>query len=38
MTNLEGRVLLRQRAAAPPDGVWTDLQILKGLADRLGAE
>lgn len=37
MTNLEGRVLLRQRAVAPPDGVWTDLQILKGLADRLGA-
>jgi assimilatory nitrate reductase catalytic subunit len=37
MTNLEGRVLLRQRAADPPDGVWTDLQVLKGLADRLGA-
>ena len=37
MTNLEGRVLLRQRAVAPPDGVRTDLQILKGLADRLGA-
>jgi assimilatory nitrate reductase catalytic subunit len=37
MTNLEGRVLLRRRAVAPPDGVWTDLQILKGLADRLDA-
>ena len=37
MTNLEGRVLLRQQAVAPPDGVRTDLQILKGLADRLGA-
>jgi assimilatory nitrate reductase catalytic subunit len=37
MTNLEGRVLLRRRAGPPPDGVWTDLQILKGLADRLGA-
>jgi assimilatory nitrate reductase catalytic subunit len=37
MTNLEGRVLLRQRATEPPDGVWTDLQVLKGLADRLGA-
>jgi assimilatory nitrate reductase catalytic subunit len=37
MTNLEGRVLLRQRAVPPPDGVRTDLQILKGLAARLGA-
>jgi assimilatory nitrate reductase catalytic subunit len=37
MTNLEGRVLRRRRAVAPPDGVWTDLQILKGLAERLGA-
>jgi assimilatory nitrate reductase catalytic subunit len=36
MTNLEGRVLLRRRVRAPPDGVWTDTQILKGLADRLG--
>ena len=24
-------------ATQPPDGVWTDAQILKGLADRLGA-
>jgi assimilatory nitrate reductase catalytic subunit len=37
MTNLEGRVLLRRRAADLPTGVRTDLQILKSLADRLGA-
>jgi assimilatory nitrate reductase catalytic subunit len=36
MTNLEGRVLWRKRAKAPPPGVWTDAQILKALADRLG--
>jgi assimilatory nitrate reductase catalytic subunit len=36
MTNLEGRVLLRRRAKAPPDGVWTDAEIVKALADRLG--
>jgi len=36
MTNLEGRVLWRRRAKAPPPGVWTDAQILKALADRLG--
>jgi assimilatory nitrate reductase catalytic subunit len=36
MTNLEGRVIFRQRAKDPPPEVWTDLQILKGLADRLG--
>jgi assimilatory nitrate reductase catalytic subunit len=36
MTNLEGRVLWRRRAKEPPHGVWTDLQILKALADRLG--
>lgn len=36
MTNLEGRVLWRQRAKAPPEGVWSDAQILKALADRLG--
>ena len=28
MTNLEGRVLLRQRATPPPSGVRTDLEIL----------
>jgi assimilatory nitrate reductase catalytic subunit len=37
MTNLEGRVLLRRRAKAPPPGVWTDTEILRGLAQRLGS-
>ena len=36
MTNCEGRVLLRRRALLPPPGVWTDLQILTALAERLG--
>jgi assimilatory nitrate reductase catalytic subunit len=36
MTNLEGRVILRQRAIPPPDGVRTDLEALSGLAARLG--
>ncbi|GAB3716735.1 molybdopterin oxidoreductase family protein [Nocardiopsis nanhaiensis] len=36
MTNLEGRVLRRQRATAPPPGVRTDLQVLSALAARLG--
>jgi assimilatory nitrate reductase catalytic subunit len=36
MTNLEGRVLRRRRAAAPPPGVRTDLEVLSGLAARLG--
>jgi assimilatory nitrate reductase catalytic subunit len=36
MTNLEGRVLLRRRAALPPEGVRTDLEILKLLAGVLG--
>ncbi|MFL6142345.1 MAG: molybdopterin oxidoreductase family protein [Labedaea sp.] len=36
MTNLEGRVLLRRRAVDPPDGVRTDLEVLHGLAVRLG--
>jgi assimilatory nitrate reductase catalytic subunit len=36
-TNLEGRVLLRRRAAAPPAGVLTDLEVLAALAERLGA-
>jgi assimilatory nitrate reductase catalytic subunit len=38
MTNLEGRVILRQRATLPPGGVRTDLQVLAALADRLGYE
>jgi assimilatory nitrate reductase catalytic subunit len=36
MTNLEGRVILRQRAMAPPGLVRTDLEVLGGLAARLG--
>jgi len=38
MTNLEGRVLYRERAAAPPQGVRSDLQILASLAARLNAK
>ncbi|MCT4352816.1 molybdopterin oxidoreductase family protein [Streptomyces sp. Je 1-79] len=37
-TNLEGRVLLRQRAITPPDGIRTDLEVLHGLARLLGHE
>lgn len=37
MTNLEGRVILRQRAIAPPTGVWSDLEIIAALAERLKA-
>ncbi len=36
MTNLEGRVILRQSLGQPPPGVKTDLEILSALADRLG--
>lgn len=36
MTNLEGRVLRRRRLMPPPDGVRTDLDVMAGLADRLG--
>ncbi|WP_051116300.1 molybdopterin oxidoreductase family protein [Amycolatopsis nigrescens] len=36
MTNLEGRVLLRRKAIEPPPGVRTDLEVLSGLAERLG--
>ncbi|WP_240437097.1 molybdopterin oxidoreductase family protein [Streptomyces sporangiiformans] len=36
MTNLEGRVLRRRRLHPPPDGVRTDLEVLHGLAVRLG--
>ncbi len=36
MTNLEGRVLLRRRAVEPPAGARSDLEILAGLAERLG--
>ncbi len=37
MTNLEGRVILRRRAVSPPRGVRSDLEVLAGLAGRLGA-
>jgi assimilatory nitrate reductase catalytic subunit len=37
MTNLEGRILLRQKAIDPPSGVRTDLEVLSGLADRLAS-
>jgi assimilatory nitrate reductase catalytic subunit len=36
MTNLEGRVILRRAAVDPPDGVRSDLEVLAGLAARLG--
>ena len=35
-TNLEGRVIHRRRACDPPSGVRTDIDILCGLAERLG--
>ena len=35
MTNLEGRVILRQQALAPPSGVRSDLEVMAGLAARL---
>ncbi|WP_189130665.1 molybdopterin oxidoreductase family protein [Wenjunlia tyrosinilytica] len=38
MTNLEGRVILRHAAVAPPEGVRTDLYTLHELAARLGCE
>ena len=37
MTNLEGRVLLRQAAVPPPDGVRSDLEVFAELARRLAA-
>ncbi|WP_306332907.1 molybdopterin oxidoreductase family protein [Streptomyces sp. KL118A] len=36
VTNLEGRVLLRRRAVSAPVGVRSDLDVLHGLAGRLG--
>jgi assimilatory nitrate reductase catalytic subunit len=36
MTNLEGRVLRRRRLQAPPAHARSDLEILHGLATRLG--
>ncbi len=35
-TNLEGRVLHRRRHLDPPEGVRSDLEVLAGLAERLG--
>jgi assimilatory nitrate reductase catalytic subunit len=35
VTNLDGRVLRRRRALAPPDGVRTDLEVIAGLASAL---
>ncbi len=37
MTNLEGRVILRRQALAPPAGVRSDLDVIAGLASRLGS-
>ncbi len=37
LTNLEGRVILRRKAVEPPKGVRSDLEILAGLAERLGS-
>ncbi|HLN78431.1 MAG TPA: molybdopterin oxidoreductase family protein [Nocardioidaceae bacterium] len=38
MTNLEGRVILRRKAVDPPKGVRSDLEVLAGLAERLGSQ
>lgn len=38
LTNLEGRVLLRRQAVAPPPECRSDLQVLHDLAARLGWE
>ena len=37
MTNLEGRVILREQAVDPPEGVRSDLEVIAGLAARLDA-
>jgi assimilatory nitrate reductase catalytic subunit len=36
LTNLEGRILLRRKALDAPDGVRSDLDVIAGLATRLG--
>jgi assimilatory nitrate reductase catalytic subunit len=38
LTNLEGRVILREQVQKAPDGVKTDLEIICELARRLGVE
>ena len=35
MTNLEGRVILREQAVDAPEGVRSDLDVIAGLAERL---
>lgn len=37
MTNLEGRVVLRQKAITPPSGVRSDLEVISAIAERLGS-
>ncbi|MBF4163236.1 molybdopterin oxidoreductase family protein [Nocardioides sp. CBS4Y-1] len=37
MTNLEGRVILRRQARRAPSGVRSDLDVIAGLAERLGS-
>ncbi|UPZ31375.1 molybdopterin oxidoreductase family protein [Streptomyces sp. LRE541] len=37
-TNLEGRVLLRKQAITPPEGIRSDLYVMRELAARLGVE
>ena len=37
VTNLEGRVILRRQAVDAPDGVRSDLEVIAGLAQRLGS-
>jgi len=36
LTNLEGRVLHRRRAVRPPAGPRSDLEVIQGLAERIG--
>jgi len=37
MTNLEGRVILRQQAVRPPAGVRSDLEVIAAIAERVGS-
>ena len=37
MTNLEGRVILREQAITPPAGVRSDLEVMRALAEALGS-
>jgi assimilatory nitrate reductase catalytic subunit len=37
MTNLEGRVILRQQAIRPPQGVRSDLDVIADLAERVSS-